>query len=599
MKNHKLLKQFIFIVFIAWVGFTISGCTQASSVSSLNPAGADTNPESVINTGDPTNTKSENFAPVVNLFADKTSVGPGSEVILRAETLDPEGGQVEVTWDADMGDLTNTSNSRAVWKAPEIGASALISCVAVDQQGVSTKAELSIEVLSNGTYRIMVVADRSAIQTGRISSSQNNLYVPVTGARVEMPGLGVVEVTDADGVAEFNIDQSKVVATGAFTLVKYLDWEVGFTATLAAVGGSDTVIDSLSFSPGYDGVSVAVGRGDSFNFKRGAIEVTAIENSYGQNQPVEEVTVDAGSSQSVSSRGSGIALVNSASSGNGEVNIRLAKTGYQTIDGYQIPVALDGLTIVRARLEKAGTMPDSQATISWTKPYNYQKSFPVSGPFEIGFGQQMEKETILDDISLMIQNKETGSMVAMAGPDVQKNFRVEWKGSNVLQLFPKQPLKGLTRYSLLISRWNSRAADGRMLKTYNGLYGEFTTDEDSSPRIISTSPVNGATDVGRTGPFVIRFDRSMLPTSLSENIEIEITNLQTNSRILVDGTSLKSHFSVVWKEANTVLELVPYRMLGIQKAYLIRLNSCGLVSESGRRAEGFENLWGQFTTGKL
>jgi len=67
----------------------------------------------------------------------------------------------------------------------------------------------------------------------------------------------------------------------------------------------------------------------------------------------------------------------------------------------------------------------------------------------------------------------------------------------------------------------------------------------------------------------------------------------------VDGVSLRSHFSVTWKEANTVLELVPYRMLAPDNPYLIRLTSCGLVSVSGKSAEGFENLWGQFTTGKL
>ena len=55
----------------------------------------------------------------------------------------------------------------------------------------------------------------------------------------------------------------------------------------------------------------------------------------------------------------------------------------------------------------------------------------------------------------------------------------------------------------------------------------------------------------------------------------------------------------MWKEANTVLELVPYRMLAVDNPYLIRLNRCALKSVSGKIAQDFNNLWGQFTTGKL
>lgn len=599
MKNHKLLKSLAFLVLVTWVGFSISGCTQANSLSSANPAGADANPESVINVGDSTGNKSENFAPVINLIAEKTVVGPESEVIIRAESLDPEGGQVDISWDADTGDLISTDASRAIWKAPAIGTSATVSCVAQDAAGLTSRAEVKIEVLANGVYRLTVMADRTAIQTGRISGDDTSLYVPVSGARVEMPQLGQVGVTDANGTVEINIDQTESVATGTFMSVRYLDWEVGYQATLKPNSGSNRIIDSLSFSPGFDGVSVAVGRGDSFSLKRGAIEVTTLENSMGEYRPIAEVTVDAGSSQSHSSAGTGIALVSSVGSGNGEINLRLAKNGYQTIDGYQIPVVLDGLTLVRARLEKAGQMPDSAAIISWTRPFNNQKAFPVSGPFEIGFGQPMEKETIFDDISLMIQNKETASMMAITGPDIAKRFRVEWVGATILRLYPKQPLQGLSRYSLVISRLNARATDGRMLKTYNGLYGEFITDEDAAPKILQTSPTNGETEIGRTGPFIIRFDRSMLPESLYVDLEIEITNLKSNSKVVVDGNSLKSHFSVTWKEANTVLELVPYRMLAADNPYLIKLNSCSLESVSGKKADGFENMWGQFVTGKL
>lgn len=596
MKNRRLLKSLFFTIILAWVGITIAGCTQSNSLTANNPAAAE-GPESNLNLGEVN--KNENFAPVVNLLADRTVVGPNTEVVIRAETLDPEGAPVEITWDADTGDLVSTTDTRVIWKAPSIGTSATVSCQATDPEGLVSRAEVKIDVLADGTYRLTIVADRSSMFAGKSIGAAGDLYVPVSGARVEMPALGLTTVSNNSGTVEFNIDQTQAVATSTLVKVRHLDWEISYQASLKPSAGSNLVLDSLSFAPGFDGVSVAVARGDSFSMRRGAIEVTAVENSYGELRPVGEVTVDAGPVQAQSAVGSGIALVSSVAAGNGAINLRLSKNGYTTIDGYQVPVSLDGLTLVRARLDPAGRIPDTEAIIAYTMPYNYQTSFPVSGPFEIGFGQAMEISTFFDDISLMIQNKETGAVMAMGGSEIKKNFRVEWVGTTGLRLFPKQPLRGLTRYSLLISRLTARAADSRVLKNYNGIYGEFTTAADTAPRILSTSPVNGGSEIGRSGPFVIRFDRSMKPSSLYDDLEIEITNLQSNKKITIDGSSLKSHFSVTWKESDTVLELVPYRMLAADNPYLIRLNHCGLVSLSGKAAEGFSNLWGQFTTGKL
>ncbi|EKD83331.1 MAG: hypothetical protein ACD_39C00745G0001 [uncultured bacterium] len=91
----------------------------------------------------------------------------------------------------------------------------------------------------------------------------------------------------------------------------------------------------------------------------------------------------------------------------------------------------------------------------------------------------------------------------------------------------------------------------------------------------------------------------MNPDSLYNDLEIEITSLDSGARMVLNGTSLRSNFSVNWKESNTLLELVPYRTLRADGSYLIRLNSCNLVSESGKEVSGFENLWGQFKTGSL
>jgi len=211
----------------------------------------------------------------------------------------------------------------------------------------------------------------------------------------------------------------------------------------------------------------------------------------------------------------------------------------------------------------------------------------------------MEKNSIFNNIRLNVQNRRTGVLTALTGSEIARDFRVEWKNETVMQLFPIVPLDPDTRYSVIVSEWVARAADGRMLKSYNGLYYEFKTDIDPFPSVLSTSPRNGQTGVGRNGPFAIRFDRPIKPESLLDNLEIQITSLDNGASMTITGSTLKSYFSVTWKESNTLVELVPYMMLRPDSSYLIRFNSGNLVSESGRKVQNFEKLWGQFTTGKL
>lgn len=589
--------QLTFALACIWFIMTFAGCSSANSVSSLNPAAAD--PESSINLGETaSDTKSLELVPVVNIFTSRTVVGPGTEIDLRAEAIDPAGGQVSLVWEASDGVMINTNGSNAIWKAPAQTSNAKVACVATDVRGKSARAEVSIEVIGNAVYRLVITADRSSLLTSRITSDATNPFVPVAGARIEMQGFGDIGVTDSSGMVEFNIDQSSAVATGSQVIVRYYDWEISYTASLVVPEGM-RIVDNLTFFPGYDGVTVAIARGDSFALKRGMLEVTAIENQAGEIRPVAEVYVDAGAGQAVSAQTDGRALLNSSNVSNSEVNLRMTRNGYQTIEGYTVPVSLDGLTLVRARMARAGSISDVAAVITWTKPYNSQTAFPVSGPFSIGFGQAMEKSTIFNNVNLMIENKSTGSMTAISGNEIARMFRVEWEGDTVLKLYPNTNLRPVTRYSLLISNWEARASDGRMLKSYGGLYGEFVTDVDPTPAIVSTSPKNGDVNVGRNGPFTIRFDRSMKPESLYSGLELEITSLDSGSRLFLDGQSLKSHFAVTWKENNRVLELVPYRMLRANASYLIRLNKCGLVSESGKTTSGMERLWGQFKTASL
>ncbi|MBU1107537.1 MAG: Ig-like domain-containing protein [Candidatus Riflebacteria bacterium] len=596
MKTQNIVKQLLYVTICLLTVTLIAGCTSANSINSLNPAAAD--PEAELNIGDTTKTTTTDLKPVVNIYAASNVVGPEAELMLRAEAIDPAGGQVTVEWEADAGNIISTDGSKAVWKAPTQSSSNIITCVATDVRGGTARADYTVDVVGNSTYRLTICADRTSVLTGRISADSTSPVVPIGGARIELTAIGEVGVSDSNGMVEFNIDQAQALATSTLVVVKHLGWEVSYNVSLL-VGDGLRIIDELTFYPGYDGVSVAVARGDSFMFRRGMIEVTAVENSAGVFKPVAEVTIDAGANQALSDAGNGRASLSTNIVGNGETSIRLARGGYQTIEDYFVPISVDGLTLVNAQLAKVGSISELDAIISWTRPYNNQTAFPVSGPFEIGFGQPMEKSSIFNDISLMIQDKSRGTLIALSGTQIEQHFRPVWKSGTVLQLFPKQALSASTRYSMLISRWNARATDGRMLKTYEGLYGEFITDADPSPTIVSTSPKNGDTDIGRSGPFAIRFDRSMKPNSLYDNLKIEITNLDSGAKMVLDGTSLRSNFAVKWKESNTLLELVPYRMLRAGGAYLIRLKECNLVSESGKKVFGFENLWGQFKTGGL
>lgn len=596
MKTHTVVKKLFYIAFCIWVIMAIAGCTSTNSISSLNPTAAD--PESSINLPESDETRATELIPVVNIIAAKTIAGPGAEISLRAEAIDPAGGAITLAWEASGGTIINTDGHTAIWKAPNQTSAPVIACVATDVRGKQARAELKIDVVGNSTYRLVINADRTSIMAGRVTSDASNPFVPVSGARVEMEGMGEIGVSDTTGMVEFNIDQSTAVATYSLVKINYQDWEASFLASLVVPEGM-RIVDNLTFYPGYDSVTVAIARGDSFALKRGMLEITTVENNAGDVKPVAEVTIDAGSGQAVSAAVTGRAILTSSTMGNAETSIRLARNGYQTIEGYYVPVAIDGLTLVHARMARTGSVSDSEAVMSWTRPYNSQNAFPVAGPLEIGFGQPMDKSTIFNNINLMVLNKKTSVMTALTGTEIARDFRVEWKGNTVVQLFPKTPLDASARYSILVSSWIARAADGRMLKSYNGLYYEFTTDLDPSPSIVSLTPRNGQTDVGRNGPFSIRFDRSMLPETLYDNLEIEITSLDNGATLKVTGATIKSYFSITWKESNTLVELVPYMMLRANSSYLIRFNSSGLVSESGKKTVGFEKLWGQFTTGNL
>ena len=240
-----------------------------------------------------------------------------------------------------------------------------------------------------------------------------------------------------------------------------------------------------------------------------------------------------------------------------------------------------------------------EATISWIKPYNYQTEVKVNEPFVIGFAQPMETSSAFNNISMMVQNKNTGEMIPITANEINSLFNVKWSGNTIAYLYPQTGYKSNTRYSILINNWSAKTVDGRYLKSYTGTYYEFETDNDPQPQIISFSPKNGDTNVNRSGPFSINFDRPIDPESLYTDTEIQVICLDTNASINLNGGSIRSFFSAFWKDNNQVLELVPKITLDARTRYQVRLKKCNFMSTTGKPVICPDNFWVQFTTGSL
>ena len=581
-----------------------TGCSDVGANKRTNPAGAETDPETTVSTGtastdnSTSRTTESSFLPVVNIYASQNTVGAGSDINLRAEAIDPAGAPVSLTWDASEGTLTSVNGSSAVWQAPSYTSKSIVSCTATDVRGGKSTANVEIDVIGNSIYKLNVLIDRCSLYANSSSADPENPYVPAAGARVVLKAFNDVAVTDRDGNAEFNVTQAETIATYSDIIVSYKDWNITYNAKLTSISGN-TVSDYLIFSPSDQNISVALANGDSFDLKKGMLEVTTTEkNSIGVSEPLPEVSVNCSAGQGISDRESGCAVISSSCVGP-TTSLNITKTGYSNIENCNVPLNQNYLTLVSAEMRRNGNTSDSEASISWIKPYNYQTKVPVMEPFVIGFGQSMDTSSLFNSISLMVQNKNTGELLPMTGNEIKELFNIVWDGNTKVYLYPKNGYKASTRYSILLNNWTAKSLDGRYLKNYIGTYYEFETDDDPAPKVLAFEPVNGATQVSRNGPFVIYFDRSIEPDSLYENTELEVVSVDSGLSVTLKGSSIRTFFSVIWKNDNTELRLVPNRTLSPRTSYQIRIKKCSFKSSSGKAISGLENFWTQFTTGGM
>ena len=584
--------------------FLFTGCSDVGANKRTNPAGAETDPESTVtaasSSSDNTTTRTAetSFLPVVNLYASQNTVGAGSDINLRAEAIDPAGAPVTLTWDASEGILTSVNGSSAVWQAPDYTSQSTVSCTATDVRGGKTTASLEIEVIGNSIYKLNVLIDRCSLSAPASWNNTDNAFVPAAGARVILKEFNNTAVTDTNGNVEFNVTQADKIATYSDIVVSYKDWNVTYNAKLTSISGN-TVNDYLIFSPSYQNMSVALANGDSFDLKKGMMEITTTEkNAIGVSEPLSEVSVNCSIGQDVTNRENGLAVISSSGSVT-NTNIKMTKTGYSNIENCNVPINQNSLTLISAEMTRNGIISDSEPCISWIKPYNYQTRIPVMEPFIIGFGQPMDTSSAFDSINMMVQNKTTNELIPMTGQEIKEFFDIVWKDNTTVSLYPKNGYKASTRYSILLNNWTAKTLDGRFLKSYIGTYYEFETDDDPAPKVLGFEPVNGAVQVSRNGPFVIYFDRSIDPDSLYENTELEVVSVDSGLSVTLNGSSIRSFFSVIWKNENTELRLIPNRTLSPRTSYQIRIKKCSFKSSSGKAISGLENFWTQFTTGGI
>ncbi len=584
--------------------FLFTGCSNVGANKRTNPAGAETDPESTVATAssssdDTTSRTAEtSFLPVVNIYASQNTVGAGSDINLRAEAIDPAGAPLTLTWDASEGILTSVNGSSAVWQAPNYTSHSTVSCTATDVRGGKTTASLEIEVIGNSIYKLNVLVDRCSLSAPVSSNNTDNAFVPAAGARVILKEFNNTAVTDTNGNVEFNVTQADKIATYSDIVVSYKDWNVTYNAKLTSISGN-TVNDYLIFSPSYQNMSVALANGDSFDLKKGMMEITTTEkNAIGMSEPLSEVSVNCSIGQDVTNRENGLAVISSSGSVT-HTNIKMTKTGYSNIENCNVPINQNSLTLISAEMTRNGIISDSDPCISWIKPYNYQTRVSVMEPFIIGFGQPMETSSAFNSINMMVQNKTTNELIPMTGIEIKDFFNIVWKDNTTVYLYPKNGYKASTRYNIILNNWTAKTLDGRFLKSYIGTYYEFETDDDPAPKVLGFEPVNGAVQVSRNGPFVIYFDRSIDPDSLYENTELEVVSVDSGLSVTLNGSSIRSFFSVIWKNENTELRLIPNRTLSPRTSYQIRIKKCSFKSSSGKAISGLENFWTQFTTGGI
>lgn len=568
-----------------------SGC--ASDATLRNPVSAEKEAEG--DRGGDLASTTATLIPIINILSDSTRVNTGDEINLRIEAIDPSGGSLEYSWSTSEGTLIRTDSETAIWQAPQYSTKALLTCKATDIRGKIGSATVEITVVGKTFYEIKVLGDRSSLFVNSSSYAIGD-FAPLGGAKVEVEGMDISQLTDSSGRALLSLDSEKL-GKEAKIRISYQNWDLLYE-TLFPTQEGDNRSDELVFSPNFQGLTVAMGTGHAFSPKYGMIEVAPVELGTGLLKSIPEVCVNAGTESAYTDL-KNVRVAVSAQRFGPETSLSLSKPGYQTIENTCVPVASSYATIVLAKMLKNGTTTTVEPAIAAIKPYKYNQSVSVTSPIEIVFAQPMARESIFSDFEVIVTNKNTDEIIGLNGSDISKKATIEWKNDTTLILRPLQNFTSQSVYSFNIKKWRAYSIDGRELKNYSGLYHEFKTASDPVPTVTSFVPVNGSSNVRRNGPFAINFDTSINPNSIYNDLSIELVNKKTNFTTSLSETNIDSFFSITWTNGNKTVEFVPVNPLDSYCDYTLRFNKLSVKSMTGKTATGVNYTWLGFSTGGM
>ncbi len=177
----------------------------------------------------------ENHAPAVTaitLDPSGTTVAKGNSVRISVTASDPDGDPLHYDWGATGGSFDSTEGFRAVWHAPDLTGTFVVTVTVTDGRGGTVSAQQSLTVIANNSP-VVDSLTTSAASVGPGGS------VIVTGVAHDPDGDSVSYKWTADGG----------VITGAGPNVTWV-------APQVAPGGQETYTIKLTVDDGKGGVAI-------------------------------------------------------------------------------------------------------------------------------------------------------------------------------------------------------------------------------------------------------------------------------------------------------------------------------------------------------
>ncbi len=170
-----------------------------------------------------------------------------------------------------------------------------------------------------------------------------------------------------------------------------------------------------------------------------------------------------------------------------------------------------------------GPEPDiTPPTVESSNPADGEADVSRSGPFWVLFSEEMDKESVEDNMSF----QPDGS------PDI--GYNTWWEGDTIF-ITPYSSLTGATDYLITVSELSEDMAENQLGEDYLINFTTTSEADNTAPEVESTTPEDGATDVTAVITVEIEF---------SEPISVPSYDLETQSFITFDPYPESGYISV-------------------------------------------------------